>query len=233
MCGPTAGETAAATQESGLGSTLTASFAKNFGAQSDILSNLTNVLTPIAQAGPDQQGFGTQELAALNTQANQGIGQNYNKAAQALQGNLAARGGGNEVLPTGAEASLKGELASSAANQMSNAGLAITNANYAQGRQNWQAATSQLENVGQMENPLGFAGAASGATQAGYSMQSANSNMAAQQFGEIAGGISGLVGAGMGIATGMPGLGGGGGTPGGPVWNPTGGPSTEYQPPIR
>jgi hypothetical protein len=202
VCGPNAAETASATQESGLATSLNSSFAKNFGAQSDILQNLTNTLTPIAEAGPGQQGFGTQELAALNTQASQGVGQNYDKAQRSLQNNLASRGGGNEMLPNGADASLKANLASQAANQQSNADLAITNANYTQGRQNWQNATSQLESVGQMENPGQYAGLATSANQVGYNEQTTNSNMAAQQFGEIAGGISGLVGAGMDVATG-------------------------------
>src|SRR6266850_4933790 len=107
MCGPSSEEKGIAGQQQNLSTTLSSHFNERFGQQSQILQNLNNMLTPIAEAGPDQQGFGGQELAALNTQAGEGVGANYSKATQALQNTLAARGGGNEALPTGARAALQ------------------------------------------------------------------------------------------------------------------------------
>jgi len=107
ICGPSGQETAIAGQQQDLSTLLSSDFSQRFSQQSGVLQNLNSMLTPIAQAGPDQQGFGAQELAALNTQAGEGVGANYSKATQALQNTLAARGGGSEVLPTGARGALQ------------------------------------------------------------------------------------------------------------------------------
>src|SRR5258708_14406268 len=144
MCGPSGQETAIAGQQQDLSTLLSSNFSQRFGQQSAVLQNLNNMLTPLAQAGPDQQGFGASELAALGTQAAEGVGANYSKATQALQNTLAARGGGSEVLPTGARAALQGTLASSAADQMSKEQLGITEANYGHSRKHWQDATASF-----------------------------------------------------------------------------------------
>jgi len=130
MCGPSSQETAIAGQQQSLSTLLASNFSERFGQQSAVLQNLNTMLTPIAEAGPSQQGFGTPELAALNTQAAEGVGANYSKATQSLNNVLAARGGGSEVLPTGARGALQETLASSAADQMSKEQLGITEANY-------------------------------------------------------------------------------------------------------
>lgn len=151
--GPSSQQKELSAQEMSMSNVFNSAFQQYLGAQSGVLQNLGNILTPIAEAGPSQQGFGAQELAALNTQATQGIGQNYNKASQALNLQESTRGGGNQVLPTGAANVQKENLAAAAANQESNAQLGITNANYAQGRQNWQQATAGLNALGQDYNP--------------------------------------------------------------------------------
>lgn len=190
MCGPSGQEEAIAGQQQSLGTTLAANYNQQFAAQSGVLSNLNNMLTPIAEAGPDQQGFGANELAALNTQSGEGVGQNYAKASQALNNNLAARGGGNEVLPSGAQAALKGSLAASAANQQSQQQLAITNANYSTGRQNWQQATQGLQTLASQYNPTGFAGQANSGLGSAFSDANQVQNMKNQEQSEIAGGIA-------------------------------------------
>src|SRR5690349_3030069 len=141
MCGPSGSMTMESGKAASLSSLLAANYQQNFGAQSAVLQNLNNLLTPIAEAGPDQQGFGANELAALNTQAQTTVGQNYAKAQAALNNQLATRGGGSADMTSGADAQLKEQLASSAAAQSSNESLAITRANYNQGRQNWLSAT--------------------------------------------------------------------------------------------
>jgi hypothetical protein len=154
--GPSSQQESLNAQEVSMNNVFNSAFQSYLGSQSAVLQNIGNILTPIAQAGPTQQGFGAQELAALNTQATQGIGQNYNKASQALNLQESTRGGGNQVLPTGAANEQKENLAAAAANQESNAQLGITNANYAQGNANWRAATSGLQALGQDYNPSSF-----------------------------------------------------------------------------
>jgi hypothetical protein len=191
-CGPSGQQELLNSNENSLSSTLAANYNQNFGAQSQVLSNLNNTLTPIAEAGPDQQGFGANELAALNTQAGEGVGQNYAKATQALQNSLAARGGGNEFLPTGAEASMKGSLASAAANQLSNEQLGITRANYATGRENWKEATAGLDALARDYNPNPIADEATGANKEAFNQASQIQQMKNQKESAIAGGITSL-----------------------------------------
>lgn len=208
MCGPSAAENQSLAEQNSLTSSIQSAFNGLFASQSQINSLLTNQLTPIAEAGPDQQGFGPQELAALTTKAGEGVGANYAKASEALNNQLAAQGGGNAYLPTGARAALKGSLATAAANQMSNEELAITNANYTQGRQNWQQATSGLQALSAQMNPAAYSGQAVSANEGGFSMASQINQQKNQEYADIAGGVLGL---GMDAASfGAGALGGGG-----------------------
>src|SRR5260370_41312260 len=99
MCGPAPQDQRLAAQQTSLATTLAGNYNQYFANQSAVLGSLNSMLTPIAQAGPDQQGYGPRELAALNTATGEGIGADYAKASQALNTTLAARGGGNEFLP--------------------------------------------------------------------------------------------------------------------------------------
>lgn len=202
MCGPSGGMKGLAARQTSLANTMMANYNANYASQSAILSRLTNLFTPIAQAGPDQAGFGPQELAALNTQAGEGVGINYAKATQAVNTQLAARGGGNEFLPTGARASIKAGMASLAANQLSNEQLAITRANYAQGRQNWQQATSGLNALAGEYNPNPIGGMAESGYQSAFGMEQKIQEMKNQKWGAIAGAITGVAKAGIGALTG-------------------------------
>jgi hypothetical protein len=202
MCGPSHEEELLSGQAGSLSSELSANYAKNFAAQSEILQNLTNVLSPIAEAGPDQQGFGANELAALSTTVGEGVGQNYAKASQALNTTLGARGGGNEFLPTGAAAALKGNLAASAANELSGEQLGITKANYDTGRSNWQSATAGLNALASEYNPNATAGAATGANQTAFGEAKQVNQEQNQWQADIAGGITALAGGVGGALTG-------------------------------
>jgi len=205
MCGPSKQEGLIAGQAQNFTTMLNSNYQQNFGAQSAILQNLTNQFTPIAEAGPDQQGFGPQQLAAMTTQATQGVGQNYAAASRALAGQQAGQGGGGEVLPTGAAVAEKGQLASAAANQMSSEQLAITNANYAQGRQNWQSATGGLAALSQQYDPTAYAGQeiASGKQSFGEAQQVQEEKNQEQMA--IAGGIASVAAPFLGM---IPGVGG-------------------------
>lgn len=212
MCGPSEEQKQLAAKEDSFASMLQTNYGANFGAQSNILSQLTNIFTPIAEAGPDQTGWGPQETAAVNTQIGEGVAANYAKATQALNTSLAARGGGNEVLPTGSEAALKGGIATAAANQQSGEQLAATEANYAQGRQNFGNATSGLNALSQEYNPNAIAGQATTAQNAAFGQETKIQDMKNQEVADIAGGIVGL---GMDAATFGAGAMGGAGFQGG------------------
>lgn len=192
MCGPSGQETAIAGEQQDLSTLLSSSFSQRLGQQSAVLQNLNNMLTPIAQAGPDQQGFGAGELAALNTSAEEGIGANYAKATQSLNNVLAARGGGNEVLPTGARGALQETLASAAADQMSKEQLGITEANYGQGRKNWQEATAGLSALANQYDPTAFSGQAQKGFTSSFDMANQIQQQNNQAEAAIAGGVLSL-----------------------------------------
>ena len=192
MCGPSGTEQSIEGQEQSLSSLLSSDFSQRFAQQSETLQNISNMLTPIAEAGPDQQGFGANELAALSTSVGEGVGANYAKASQALNNTLAARGGGSEFLPRGASAALKGTLASSAANQMSKEQLGITEANYAQGRQNWQQATAGLNALAQDYNPGQFSGQAQKGFEDAFGMADTINQEKNQETASIIGGVTAL-----------------------------------------
>jgi N-acetyl-beta-hexosaminidase len=198
MCGPSNQQKQIGAQEQSFTNTLQSNYNQYFGNQSETLSKLNNIFTPIAEAGPDQQGFGPQELAALNTSAGEGVGQNYAKATQALNTNLSARGGGNEFLPSGAQDQLKAALASAGANQMSQEQLGITKANYDQGRANFGNATAGLNALAQEYNPNAIAGQTTDASKNAFGDATEIQQMQNQKESAIAGGIASLA---MGAAT--------------------------------
>jgi hypothetical protein len=194
-CGPSGAEKTAQGTEASFSSMLNADYAQNFGAESSILGHLTNILTPIAEAGPDQQGFGSNELAALETSAHQGVGEAYAKGQQALNASVAGRAGGSEVLPNGAEDVLRETLAQQGAKASSDADLNITKANYDQGRNNYNSAVAGLAGVAGEYNPNATASVANSANQTAFSEASQINQENNQWEGELGGLVGGLGGA--------------------------------------
>ena len=163
MCGSSGLEKGISAEQGKFFTELMQSYNTEFAGQQAILSSLSQAFQPIIAAGPNQQGFGAQELAALNTQIAQGTGQNYAKAAQALHVAEGARGGGNEMLPSGSTRQLDEMLASQAAQTMSNQQLGVQLQNYQQGRQNFFNAAGALTGAAGLYNPSAAAGQATGA----------------------------------------------------------------------
>lgn len=174
--------------------TLTQDYSQQFASQNAILSSLSNTLNPIIAAGPNQFGFSTGQVNALNSTAVQGTGQQYAGASKALREQQAAIGGGNSLLPSGVSTAQQSQLASSAANQASSEELGIQNAGYAQGNAMFNQAVGAEEGVAGMYNPAGFAGQANTAGSAAASEANAiqQANAAASPWGAIGGAIGGI-----------------------------------------
>ena len=117
--GASAAQNNLANSQSQFYNTLQSDYGQQFANQNAILGTLTNTLNPIIQAGPNQFGFSQGETNALNSQAIQGTGQQYNNAAASLKANQAAEGGGNALLPSGVASSQQASLAAQGANQAS------------------------------------------------------------------------------------------------------------------
>jgi hypothetical protein len=166
VCGPSPGEQQLGQEQLGFYNTLMQENQSAFANNQEILGALNKSLTPILNAGINQQGFSGGELANLNSQAITGTGQNYAKAAQALGVQQGAAGGGTAYIPSGAKTQTQEELATSAAAETSGLESNIQAANYATGRQNYLAAAEGLGGVAAQYNPTGYANSTTGAGSA-------------------------------------------------------------------
>jgi hypothetical protein len=157
-----------------------------------VLKSLTAEFTPILQAGPNQQGFSQAQLDNLNSTAATGSGQAYHSVEQSLAQQEAAQGGGNDYLPSGAKVQLQEELGASEAQNLGNEQSQIQQANYAQGNQNFQFASSVLGNTAAQLNPNGYSNAATNSGNAAAST--------ANQITQANNSWMGLVGGALGAA---------------------------------
>lgn len=200
--------------------TLQSDYGQQFANQSNILSSLTNSLSPTVAAGPNQFGYSTAQTNALNSTAIQGTAQAYNNAQKALQNQQAAQGGGNMQLPSGVASQNNATLASQGANQESSQLLGIQNAGYQQGNANYNNAVSALGGVSSQYNPTGYASATTGAGSAAFGGASTiqQQNAASSPWSTIGGLLGGAAGSFLGPLGGSIGkslgsaLGGGGST---------------------
>ncbi len=140
---------------------LSQQYSQMFGQQQQALNALHANLAPILNAGPNQQAYSDAQLASLNTQANSQVANNYNKATQAVQNKFA----GDVFVPQGAQQQLQGQIASSAAQQLSGEQQNIIQSGYAQGNANYWNAENALNGQAAMLNPTGYANSANGAGQ--------------------------------------------------------------------
>ncbi len=140
---------------------LFSSFSQQFGAQSSILSFLTNKMTAMAS---NPEGFSPEMKAALNTQATQGTAADYAKAQQATNAVNAAHGGNG--LPSGVQAQLNAGNAAMAAGEESAAKTNIGIADAQQQQSNYWNAINGLTGTAAMYNPTGYANSGIGGANA-------------------------------------------------------------------
>jgi hypothetical protein len=191
-------------QQAQMYQTQTAMLQERFAKQDAILASLQKAWGPTLALGPDQRGFSDEERAALKSQAIQGTGQEYQKAVKAVGEGMAARGGGDVFIPSGADEALRAQIATAAAESQAGKNLALTEEDYALGRAKFSAATSALSGVSQMFDPLGFANSAnqagSAASESAYRIAQLNNQFS---FANAVTGI--LTGAAQGAAQGFAG----------------------------
>jgi hypothetical protein len=166
--GPSGAQKNLSTESGNFYSELHNAYVQDFSQYSSILSNLHSAWTPILNGGINQQGFSPSELAALNSGAINSTAANYKSASAAIDEQLAARGGGNSFLPSGATAQIDASIATKAAQQLSAEQNQITQANYATGRQNFKDAAGALTHVATEYNPNATAGVAVGAGDSAF-----------------------------------------------------------------
>jgi hypothetical protein len=198
MCGPTNQETQITNEQQDFFNQLSKQYSTVFGENQQIVGALTNAFQPILQAGPSQTGFAPGEENALKTQNTENVATDYAQAQKATAQALAGRGGGDTFLPSSINANILASNANAAAAQRAQGQNQITQANYAQGYQNWNTAANVLGSTAGLINPTAYAGQTTGAgAQAAGSAQA----IAQQQFAPW-GAAFGALGSVAGAATG-------------------------------
>src|SRR5215467_3920727 len=153
MCGATQQQKQITDEQQEFYKKLSDQYSTVFGQNQAITGALTSAFMPILQAGPQQTGMNPAQETALRTQNAENVGTNYAQAQRATAQILAARGGGNTLLPSSVDANMFAQNARAAAAQRSQGNLAITQQNYAQGYQNWNTAANVLGSTAGLLNP--------------------------------------------------------------------------------
>jgi len=143
------------------------------------------------EAGPSQQGFSPEELAAKNTQALNSTGANYSNAARAVQGQLSGRGG-DSGLESGIDQQIRGTLAGEAAGELSREQLGITDENFATGRKNFLNALSGESVLAKEFNPAEFSSQATNTLNSAFNESETIQKQQSAKEKAIAGGITSL-----------------------------------------
>jgi hypothetical protein len=160
MCGSNQEQQDVTDEQQAFYKQLTQQYQTVFGENQAITSALTSQFTPILQAGPSQTGFSAAQDTAMRTQNTENVATSYAQAQRATAQILAAKGGGNTFLPSSTAANILAGNANAAAATRAQGENQITQANYAQGYQNWQTAANVLGSTAGLLNPTGYAGVA-------------------------------------------------------------------------
>lgn len=194
MCGATQQQQDITNEQQNFYNQLSQEYSTVFGQNQAITGALTSAFTPILQAGPSQQGYSAAELQALNTQASEGVATDYGQAARATAQQLAARGGGNTLLPSSVSANIQAATANQAAAQRASALNTIQQQNWAQGYQNWNTAANVLGSTAGLLNPTSYSAQA---TSAGGQAATSANQIAQENFapwGAAMGAVGGILG---------------------------------------
>jgi hypothetical protein len=174
--------------------TLMQSYQQQFGQQSKILSFLTGKLQPMID---NPTGYSPEALAALRTSATDTNARQFGNASAALNDQLAVRGGATD-LPSGVDAQIRAQLASEGAQTQAASENNITLQNEQLKQQNYWNAVNALSGNSAQYNPTGYAGQATGGSEAVGNLGTAYKNSQSSQLLGALGGIAGGVASGLG-----------------------------------
>jgi hypothetical protein len=198
MCGPSQQQTEISDEQQQFYSTLSNQYAQIFGQSQAITSALTSAFTPILNAGPSQTGFSPSEETALQTQNTENVATDYAQAQRATAQVLAARGGGNTMLPSSVTSNILAQNANTAAATRAQGQNTITQANYAQGYQNWNTAATVLGSTAGLLNPNAYSGQATNAGQQAATTANQITQDAFAPWGAAIGALGSIGGAAVG-----------------------------------
>ena len=179
--GPTGEEKALQASQTQFYNTMMAQQAQQFAGQSAILKSLQDAWGPILTGAAQKSPIET----ALRTQATEGTAAEYQKAMKATKGAMAARGMGQEVIPSGAEEQVLGGIGAAEAGKISEQQLGITSDLF-------KTATNVLSGAAGLYQPAQMAGQATGAGSAAF--ESAKTIQEQAAAGSPWGAIGGILG---------------------------------------
>ena len=201
--GPSSQEIQAAGMEQNLAGAFQGAFSQQLAGQTNVLNNLGQQLTPIASLGPNQQGYNSAVLSAMNAAAINTSAAAARNAQMATGAVLAGRGGGGSSgLVSGIEAQIRGSEASAAANQLAAAQNQIVQQNYATGRENFWNATAGEQNLARAYNPAEYGNLASSANQQAFQQASQIQKEKGTVLGKLGSVIGAVAGPALSFATG-------------------------------
>lgn len=188
-----------------------------FGEQQDLLNSIKAVSLPILQKGPNAYGFTPEEDALLRGGIESTGAQATTNAVNAQELRERQLGGGAQVLPSGAAATLELQArelgGQNTANQLTQERLA----GYQAGQQRYSQALAALSGNASLLNPTSYAGAATGAgesaTGAVKLADSERSNLLSSILGGVVGAGTSFLTGGLSNITSGKGFFGGGGAP--------------------
>lgn len=199
MCGTSEEQKDISSDQADFYKELSKEYSTIFGQNQEIVGALTSSFLPILQAGPSQTGFSQGQENALRTQNVENVATDYAQAQRATANILAARGGGNTLLPSSVDANLIAQNTAAAAAQRAGTDLNITNANYERGYQNWNTAANVLGSTAQLINPNSYAGSATTAGNSAYDSAYKNAQTAFQPWGAAFSVLGSAAGAASGV----------------------------------
>jgi len=196
MCGASSQQKQIEQAQSNYYNTLTQQANQIFGYASSIFNELQSTFAPILAKGPNQEGFSDAEKQNLNNEITNDTGSSYKKAADAVNSQLAAQGGGDVPIISSSQNQVRQELATSAASQEAAERRQVTAADYATGRQNFLAAAGALSGATNVFNPAtSAAGAATNAGSAAANTADQISQMNNSWINATIGALGGIAGA--------------------------------------
>ena len=200
LCGATDSQKQIQQQQQSFSQQLVSQASAVFGNASKVFNDLVNTFSPTIAAGPNQEGFSAAEKANLQSTAITSTGQAYRNARQAVGEAQAAQGGGNTPgVTSGAKVGTDLSLAENAANQTSSELSQIEQADYNQGRQNYDFAVEGLSKAPDVFNPATGADNAATGSQEGAAN---TANQIAQENNSWVQAVTGALGGVAGAATG-------------------------------
>jgi len=186
---------AAEQQQASFDASLMNIFQSQYATQKSQLDYLTAKMKPMID---NPTGLSPEALASARTSATDTNSQQYRNAQAALNNEVSQASGGSKLTGVaGANVQADAALAAAEANQEATSQEGITAQNEALKNSNYWNAINALNGTAAMQNPLGYASAATGGSDAvsnlGNTVNAANQSQLLGALGGVVGGIGGAL----------------------------------------